>query len=317
MKLKTVLSRMELLRLQTLLLYSIVWILEVTTIVAKPSVVVTAPVNPAREGGMISIHCYVEGLEHGQVITVSRKLMDNPIEMLSYKDGIMSGVEDGVFIAQRQLSDGNHVSFLSITGVTIEDQGTYTCAVFYNNVVISEGSVDVTVEYFPSDEHPICQSATDLENIVEGAPLTLNCTSEKGNPHVSLEWKRTGENKLKETDSVTEDDGFNDLVISTLTFIPSVEDSGSVFLCTITSSTFYDQSTSCHVGPIKVISNQMGTTGITHPKTLPNIPQRTPNTVPNLNNNGKGNSQVDSTASGTKHICRNLCDSESATPLFF
>ena len=245
------------------LLFNII-ILSVTSfVVAVPSVVVTAPVNPAREKGMISVHCHIKGLSGGHEVSMTRRLRGKDLRSgrLSWNDGIVSNVDDRFFIAERQLTDGSHVYFLSVTDVTRADEGIYTCSVFSGNTVVTEGQVEVNVQYYPSSSYPIC-IPSDVNNVIEGKPFMLNCTSEKGNPTVSVTWKRTREDSLKNADRVLHHVN-ETFVTSALTIVPALSDSGSVFLCTITHLAYQQNPTTCHVGPITVIPNRNGITTIT------------------------------------------------------
>lgn len=214
----------------------------------------SAPVNPVREQGILSLMCQMWDLDSTEYsVRISRRReVDSQAEWISYNDQIL--VEDErVYLATRHVGDGSVVYFLTFTDVARHDQGEYTCTILHDLNTIATKSVVITVEYVPEEIYPVCEPQ-DLPHVQEGIPVTFNCTSEEAHPPVSLTWERTGSrDKLWSTE--TRHNGF---VVSTLSLIPSIQDQGTVFLCKIVSTGYYPNPKSCHVGPLKVLHNQQG-----------------------------------------------------------
>lgn len=207
----------------------------------------SAPVNPVQEEGILSLMCQVTDLNpdiHG--VRISRHVSGRQ-EWITYNNVIF--VEDErIFLAVRHIGDGSVIYFMTITGVTREDEGEYTCKILQDLNAVASKSVDITVDYYPEDTFPICQFNSPIE-VEEGKELTFNCTSEEASPPVSLEWTRTGSSK---TYAATES-RINGLVTSTLTIVPKWEDHNGMFLCKIAFDGYHPDPKSCHIGPIQVI----------------------------------------------------------------
>ena len=178
-----------------ILLYVLV-LLTICGTFAEVEIVTTAPVNPVKAGGILSIHCQVNGLESGQSITLSRQLKDSSqIDRLSW-DLTLTVQDDRIFLAMRQLEDGSLVYFLSVLQVTIADKGMYICTVSASNLkVVAEESIDIEVQHFPDDPHPEC-FPPDKMQVEVGELVAMSCVSEAGYPVVDISWKRTGSGKV-------------------------------------------------------------------------------------------------------------------------
>ena len=97
-----------------------------------PIIKVTAPINPVREDAMISIHCQIWNKVEGQEVTMSRKLKGAArSQRLSWDEKVQNDDDDRIFLAERRLTDGSVVYFLSIIEVTQSDEGTYFCKIVY------------------------------------------------------------------------------------------------------------------------------------------------------------------------------------------
>ena len=220
-------------------------------------IVVTIPVNPVKEQGLLSVHCQVWGLLANHQVTLLRKLTNDKVELLSMNDNVLAGVDENVYLAVRQLEDGSNVYFLSITGVKIQDQGQYSCkveelatTVTESNQVIGVDSKDITVRYFPIMQ-PICTYTKALE-VQSGTTVTLNCTSEISNPPVKIDWIHAGTNEVIESKQIQSDIVTYSVLKVTLY---SRKDVNRVFLCRISSPVFPDRQETCHVGPFTVLPN--------------------------------------------------------------
>ncbi len=235
---------------------------------AKDTIVsLTAPVNPVEEGGVIGIHCQVTNLKDGQEEVSILKLGKFP-KRLSLDDKILAD-DENIFIAKRQLDDGSLVFFLSLIDVKKDSVGDYRCRVSHTVTadVVAYQDVKVDVMYFPGETDPICNTNMKSLVVAEGTEIRLNCSSQLALPTVNIAWKKPGatnDNNLKTIEQNIEDGRKS----SILTIRPKVSDSGSVYLCEITSRAFPNKLQTCHIGPITVQSNVnprfISTAGKTH-----------------------------------------------------
>ena len=220
---------------------------------AQISIGLTTPVNPVEQDGILSIHCQVSHLNsEEQEVTILRTTKNNN-EKLSVDEGVLQGVDDRVFLAVRKLTDGSTVYFLSITDVQRSDEGDYFCKVITKAGTIKElasESVHVGVTYYPDDSQPVC-SPDVQKSLHAGSTLVLNCSSDVGNPVVSLDWSSGMGEQLRDTREFIK----NNKAFSILTLTIQNDDDGAVYLCQMTSTQFPEEVRSCHVGPLKVIPN--------------------------------------------------------------
>ena len=214
-------------------------------------VTTTAPVNPVSKSELLSIHCHVRDLNPNHEVSIHRKLTNGKTERLSVDEDVPSSVDDRVFLAVRQLDNGAVVYFLTIIDVTRADEGLYSCKVVNTEktLKVAESKLNITVHYFPSD--PICSQIKQLE-VLEGTTISMNCTSEIGNPSVSIKWKRgTSGSAAPEAKQISR----GDITFSELKVQLTVTDTNSFFLCEITSKPFGSKTSSCHFGPFTVRPN--------------------------------------------------------------
>ncbi|XP_072047481.1 uncharacterized protein [Amphiura filiformis] len=217
-------------------------------------IVATAPVNPVNEGELLSIHCQVWDLNPNHEVSIHRQL-DHKTERLTVNEDVMSTVDDRVFIAVRLLADGSAVYFLTITDVTRQDSGNYSCKVVNAAEVkkVAESDLNITIHYFPSEVNPVCGKLSQQEWL-EGTTISLNCTSEKGNPPVRIEWKQGALGSLPEARYISR----GDMTYSELNLRLTTNHNGALFLCEIRSKPFGNKVSSCHIGPIAVRPNKNG-----------------------------------------------------------
>ena len=211
----------------------------------------SAPVNPVPEGGMLALHCQIWDFnfqdEHEVLIS---RVRDGKTKRLSWNEEIV-GDQDTVFLAIRQLSDTSVVYFMSITDVVKDDAGDYECKVIDSSTlnVIAVGSVNVKVNFYPTESNPECSIINDSTTLQSGEYLALNCSTRDGVPPVDVTWTRYGTNgKLK---SNTHRDSGGAYGVSK--FKVTYAHNQAVFWCTITSREFPGLEERCHVGPITVI----------------------------------------------------------------
>ena len=230
------------------------FILSLKGSLAQISIELTTPVNPVEQDGILSIHCQVSRtISEQHEVTILRTTKNNN-EKLSVDEGVLQGVDDRVFLAVRKLADGSTVYFLSITDVQRSDEGDYFCKVLTKGGTIKElasKKVPVGVTYYPDDSQPEC-SPDVHKPLHAGSTLVLNCSSDEGNPVVSLDWGSSVREQLGDTQEIIKN---NKKVFSVLTLTIQNDDDGAVFLCQMTSTQFPEEIRTCHVGPLKVIKN--------------------------------------------------------------
>ncbi|XP_072038325.1 uncharacterized protein [Amphiura filiformis] len=241
---------------------------------AVTKVEILKPSSTAREGEMLTIYCRVWGLEKGNVVQHSRRLFetDGITEHLSWNDGLLDNVGERFFLAVRHLSDGSSVYFLSILHVTRKDAGNYKCQLLIPTdtgfAEVDQDVVATDIFYFPSSD-PTCTSSLTRMTVSAGEEVTLNCSSEVGNPFVELTWSRTGD--LSVPKSISYRDSADGKLKTELQFIASIKDTETVFLCQTKSPAFPGQNKGCHVGPISVFPSPS-----TEPISLASLENRTP-----------------------------------------
>ena len=231
------------------------WVM--TTVSAKATIEAVAPLNPVREGDIMSLRCQVWNLAANQAVKISRhsSMSGSIVTVFSYNKGLLSGMDERVFLAVRQLRDGSTVYFLSIIDVRQEDEGLFVCKVMdmTDDRVIAKGAADIKTMFFPSDSSPRCDPSGSITTSA-GRYLQLNCSSEKAHPPVKIEWTRAGTDQdLSFTQETT-----GSTVYSVLTLKPTYKDRDAMYLCTISSIHFPDQTRSCHVGPLMVVAQAQG-----------------------------------------------------------
>ena len=225
----------------------------VTIVYGVTSVVVTSPVSPVRQGGILSVHCHIQDLTDKQEVTILHTPIGGNKNRLTWDEGVVTGAEDRVFLAIRQLNDGSMVHFLSIVEAERQDAGEYSCRVFNTDDMkeVASDTVHIDIQYFPEEPYPLCEPMDSIV-VYSGSSIVLNCSSEVGSPPVSMQWIKTGSDKASDSDQVIN----NGISYSELHLRPTMLDNEAVFLCQITSVMFPDKPATCHVGPIMVIPTE-------------------------------------------------------------
>ena len=273
---------------------------------AGVDIVATAPILSAEEHGVFSIHCQASNLGKTMEVTMYRligKNKDIP-ERLTLEESVKEEVPERVFLAHRQLIDGSKIYFLTLMDVTRADQGEYVCKVvdvIGSNPDLPSSSVTIDILYFPSDTDPVCSPIAGQVLVEAGKELVLNCSSEIGNPVVTIQWTKSRTDKVMDSKTVAG----SDIAYSELRISPTSADNGAVFMCTISSSEFPDKSSSCHIGPIIVTG---GTT-----ESLPDIghiPDDGQEEVTQKPPSGIENRPKNASSSDIVKRCKSVCDNK-------
>ncbi|XP_072047619.1 uncharacterized protein [Amphiura filiformis] len=207
---------------------------------------------PIKRGEVLAYLCHVENPQPDSEYSVKiSRVVDSSLkpQILSYDGGTFTNVDDRIFVALRQQSDGSTSYLLSITNVDFDDQGRYICTVESHNRDEDdyEQIADVSIQYFPSDNNLECSPKESI-TVFEGAPFFATCSTDIGNPPVEITWTKSGVNVIASTFNS------NYTVFSTLNVTTSLEDNGAFYICKFTSSAFpHASSKHCIVGPLNVI----------------------------------------------------------------
>ncbi len=277
---------------------------------SETTVSVSAPVNPVRESGILSLRCQVTDLQNNHEVRISRDV-GNQTQTLSWNNVIALEDDSRLFLAIRQLDDGSIVYFLTIIKATRLDEGIYSCKVVdpVKLMVISDGSTPIKFQYFPSDA-PVCNPQT-IPPVMAGTSVTLNCSAIGARSVIEVNWSRTGDGKLAKSKITST----NTKVFASVTFKPSLRDVGVMFFCKVTSPAFPEQMSTCHVGPLKVLPDPRGPISVE-----PDVKSPRPS-YPILTSNVNQN-----TIDDTRHTldtnddpvgCSAICDRNSASMLYW
>ena len=220
-------------------------------VVSNTSVKISSPVGNPKEGGILSVYCQVWDVLPGQEVTISRDLSNGIGEQLSWEYDVLPSVDERIFLATRR-QEGAFVYFLTIMDVERSDQGSYSCKIVLQSElkIVAEDKMEINVSYFPSESFPKCTSDNGQLRIASGIEVAFNCTSVEATPNIDLQWTATNSRKLEHFHvNMLKEEG---KVVSMLRIIPSIDDDGIVFVCTLKSPAFPERSHSCHIGPLFV-----------------------------------------------------------------
>ena len=262
----------------------------------------SAPVNPVEADGVVGLHCQVwnlkDGLEEVSILKGTNRLS---LDELVTADG------ENTFVAKRQLTDGSLVFFLSMIGVTRETAGDYRCRVVNTGTAQVVAYEDITLEvmYFPGDTDPICRSNTKSLIVDEGSAIKLNCSSEIAVPSVEISWKKPG---TSDDNLPASKEEINGRMSSILTIRPKASETGSVYLCEVTSRAFPKKLHTCHIGPISVKSKSNTNSRFTEISTdssrnEPHPPDSTTATAVSIMN--------------ADYVCNDICSSYSSQKIYW
>ncbi|XP_072031295.1 uncharacterized protein [Amphiura filiformis] len=241
-----------------LLVYGCIYFLLSPCLMAETKVEVTTPVNPVTLGGILAIRCQIWGVEREHVVKIFRTLSTRTEEITSGDTYMRSSINQRVFLAIRNLSDGSVAYFITVTNITHEDQGDYACKIFsisdFNYINIAGDSIQINVVSLPNEAYPVCASfPMDPISLMENSTLKLTCSSESGVPAVDLKWRRDNHNYYHDYVASNITDG--DIIHSELTLNLDISFNGSIFYCDVTSNAFDDWIRTCQIGPVAIKSN--------------------------------------------------------------
>ena len=279
-------------------------------IMAEPTLSFSAPVNPVKENGILSLHCLVSDLQVGYEVTISRQIGNNYTQTMTWSGLVTVENDPRIFLAVRQLSGGDVVHFLSIVGAKRSDEGVYTCKVLKSGRLntVAEDTTSIHFQYFPA-EPPGCMSDNVPLSVYAGTPVSLNCSSESAYPAVHITWSRTGGKDIPSKSVITS----RNIVHNSVVFRPSLRDDGVIFFCKVTSPAFPSEMNTCHIGPLKVIPNPYedyidSDFATTLPKSLPEAD----NDIDSNKDLPDGNTAKEDTLQ-----CRDICRLQSSSSLFY
>ena len=272
---------------------------------------VDSPVNPVEEGEILSFRCQVWNIKEGQDVELLRTLKTGTERMFVEGD-LLPSTGDNAFVAVRQLDDGSTVYFLTIMYTSRADSGDYICRITRTVGIETENvlwdSERISLLYTPPETDPKCYN-TEVVTVLEGTDLTLNCSSETGNPPVSIQWVRAGTST--EIPAQSDTSMSNGRTFSVTKRRLFRKDDGVIFLCQVTSEAFPDLSQSCHIGPVQIKQNpSIETPFITSESIDEPIKD---NVLPPTTGSGK-----DLVRSSTNtDDCKKFCESTSSSTSFF
>ena len=228
-------------KFNSLVTYLIITLL-LTYASASIRISVSAPINPLKEGGILSIKCQIWGLPaEGYQVTIFRTTSSGQPESISV-DGLVTLESENTFLAERQMMDGSTVYLLSVIRPSKQEAGEYVCKI--RDIVgiltdLPSDSIHLEFSYFPDKSDPVCLS--DNPSIVTvGSNVTLTCSSEIGSPPILIEWKQ-GEKDMKALQYIKEG-----RVYSVLKLQLSKHHSETVFVCKVSSVSFPGLVQTCH-----------------------------------------------------------------------
>ena len=216
---------------------------------------ISTPTESVTVGGILAISCQVWNLKPDYTVHIFREL-ETRTEMITNGDYIARTAESlNAFLATRTFLDGSSVYFLTMLGVSDDDQGEYFCKVADLSLftAITEDSVHVKIYSFPSGMYPLCSSTPNqLLTLRMHETVTLKCTSEKGVPTIRMKWMNNKSARYITDQNRTD----GNLVHSEAILLIDDSLNGAVFSCEITSNGFPDWKRTCNIGPITVQPGQ-------------------------------------------------------------
>ena len=219
------------------------------------TVEVTSPIHPVTVGGIIAVQCKISSLESGYTVKIVGVTKRHTEEIWSGTSYLQSTLGQRAFVSKRSIPGGDTIYFMTITQVSLQDQGKYKCKVGHyedgDYVKLAEDSIYIEIYYLPNRVYPQCQSTpANTQNLAENVNFRLTCISSKGIPTVTLRWITN-----QDLDNVSVDKNQDDTVSSEMTIRTSPYHDGSVFICELTSPGFKDLKRTCQIGPITVRRN--------------------------------------------------------------
>ncbi len=216
---------------------------------------ISTPTNTVTVGGILAIRCQIWNLESHLTVNIARVSSQGRTDRITEGKYILRPSERlNMFLSTRTFSDRSTVFFLTVVDVSEVDNGEYQCKVadfneFYN--VIGENAINIEIYSLPSNVYPICASTPNAPTFLRThGVLKLKCTSEKGEPIVSIDWFNSKSNRQLSSKYI-----YEDALIHSEAII-QIDDSlhNALFICEITSEPFPDWKRRCVVGPITIQS---------------------------------------------------------------
>ncbi len=240
----------------TLCMFFVLQYLTFFTQINGTSVDITIPVQPVIVGGMLALQCQIQNMDNSYTVKMFRVVNDGTEEITSgvtYQHGSTLG--ERVFVTQKVMHGRDTVYFMTIVGLSVLDEGTYSCKVYdlssgdYEK--IADDSIDVNIYYLPDPIYPKCQiNPAGTHNVEENTNLKLTCISSTGAPKVTLKWKT-----YKDIQFIPRIRDQDDAVSTEINFRTQAFHDGIVFICEMTSPGFQDFMRTCQIGPITIRKN--------------------------------------------------------------
>ncbi|XP_071497459.1 uncharacterized protein [Diadema antillarum] len=137
---------------------------------------------------------------------------------------------------------------LRIDDILTRDEGMFKCVIYsqpQSIEVATSNTAMLTIEYAPDTSLLTC-SPNDVSELRVGVPQSFSCSSENGNPPVSLSWSMDSE-AINSTVQVN-----TGHTVAFFQKVIGIEDNGKVFRCYL-SHELVHPDVFCDVGPLDVI----------------------------------------------------------------
>ncbi|XP_071805428.1 uncharacterized protein [Asterias amurensis] len=240
-----------------------------------------SPVGDPIEGNVVELRCQASGLITGYIIEWTR--MEDSQEVSIARNGISVDSRFKLCLT----SSGAQFRFETLVfNATKQDTAViYGCRVrdsigLSSTVLVEAQSLSFTVLYFPSAIYPICIPNGPF-TVQEGATVNMSCTTENGNPSVTMQIIASSVVYVWDYDRATEEQK------SLLELNVTAADDGGSYQCKINpdstgSTPFTGMNRSCTIGPITVCQMTTENTPDVNTQTTPDL-SNNPTTVPQSN----------------------------------
>ena len=303
-----------------------------TTASVDVTIHLTAPVSNVEEKAILSIHCQIWNLQEGHEVSMFRLPYSgssadsgaNVPKRLTLGDDV-STEDERVFLATRTPMDGSTIYFLSIMDVSTEDTGNYSCRVTSYSGVIADKTLPMNIRYFPDENaNPVCSTVPRIHEgfvLYPGQQLVINCSSERGNPAVTMGWNNTANSRINSRDIVHVEG--DKTVFSELTLRSSARRIKAVYICTIKSENFPKKEKKCHVGPIDILPDpnlqfaSEGDTSIIPPSSLATTAISVQQPKPEHTDGDSGDGNTWDGEQETSLVCRQQCHTTWSQDTFY
>ena len=246
------------------LLLSLLLLLSLMPKIKTATVEVNVPMQPVTVGGVLAIECKIWNMEKDHTVKMFRATKAHTEQLTTGLFYVGSSLGNRIFLSKRIMPKGVTVFFATIVDISTSDQGEYVCKVYTlsgtDHIKVTEGSVEVNV-YFLPNSIPQCQSTPAVtEYMNENTPLTLSCTSAKGNPVVELRWIDNLNREISSQNTIQDNTVSAEITLRTST------SHGSLFICEMTSPGFTDFKKTCQIGPVTIKTiKKPGNTAVVQP----------------------------------------------------